>query len=38
MWSGVSDLQTMRAVIEHIIDYDISNTEKTFVYCGYIWN
>ncbi len=37
-WSEVSDLQTMRAVIEHIIDNDISNMEETFVYCGYIWN
>ncbi len=36
-WSEVSDLQTMRAVIEHIIDNDISNMEETFVYCGYIW-
>jgi hypothetical protein len=37
-WSEVSDLQTMRAVIKHIIDNDISNMEETFVYCGYIWN
>jgi hypothetical protein len=37
-WSEVSDLQTMRAVITHIIDNDISNMEETFVYCGYIWN
>ncbi len=37
-WSEVSDLQTMRAVIEHIIDNDISNMEETFVYCGYILN
>ncbi len=37
-WSEVSDLQMMRAVIEHIIDNDISNLEETFVYCGYIWN
>jgi hypothetical protein len=36
--SEVSDLQMMRAVIEHIIDNDISNMEETFVYCGYIWN
>ncbi len=28
----------MRAVIKHIIDYDISNMEETFVYCGYTWN
>ena len=35
-WSEVSDLQTMRAVIEHIIDNDISNMEETFVYCGYM--
>jgi hypothetical protein len=37
-WSEVSDLQTMRAVIKHIIDNDISNMEETFLYCGYIWN
>ncbi len=37
-WSEVSDLQAMRAVIEHIIDNDISSMEETFVYCGYIWN
>jgi hypothetical protein len=36
--SEVSDLQTMRAVIEHIIDNDVSNMEETFVYCGYILN
>ncbi len=35
-WSEVSDLQTMRAVIEHIIDNDISNMEETFLYCGYM--
>ncbi len=37
-WSEVCDLQTMWAVIEHIIDNDISNMEETFMYCGYIWN
>jgi hypothetical protein len=37
-WSEVSDLQTMRAVILHIINYDIRNMEETFMYCGYIWN
>jgi hypothetical protein len=37
-WSEVSGLQTMRAVIEHIINNDISNMEEKFVYCGYIWN
>ncbi len=37
-WSEVSDLQTMRAVIEHIIDNDITNMEETFVHCGYVWN
>jgi hypothetical protein len=37
-WSEVSDLQTMRAVIEHIIDNDISNMEETFKHCGYTWN
>jgi hypothetical protein len=37
-WSEVSDLQTMRAIIEHIINNDISNMEETFVNCGYIWN
>ncbi len=37
-WSEVSDLQTMRAVIEQFIDNDISNMEETFVHCGYIWN
>jgi hypothetical protein len=28
----------MRAVIELIIDNDISNMEETFVHCGYIRN
>jgi hypothetical protein len=37
-WSEVSDLQTMRAVIKHIINNDISNMEETFVYCGCIWD
>ncbi len=37
-WSEINDLQTMRAVIEHIIDNDISNMEETFMHCGYIWN
>ncbi len=37
-WLEVSDLQMMRAVIEHIIDNDISNMDETFMYCGYIWN
>jgi hypothetical protein len=34
----LGDLQTMRAVIEHIIDNDITNMEETFVHCGYVWN
>jgi hypothetical protein len=34
----LGDLQTMRAVIEHIINNDITNMEKTFVHCSYVWN
>ncbi len=34
----LGDLQTMRAVIEHIIDNDTTNMEDTFVHCGYVWN
>jgi hypothetical protein len=34
----LGDLQTMRAVIKHIIDNDITNMEETFVHCGYVWN
>ncbi len=37
-WSEVSDLHTMRAVIKHIINNDISNMEEAFMYCGYIRN
>ena len=35
---SLGDLQTMRAVIKHIIDNDITNMEETFVHCGYVWN
>jgi hypothetical protein len=34
----LGDLQTMRAVIKHIINNDITNMEETFVHCGYVWN
>jgi hypothetical protein len=34
----LGDLQTMRTVIKHIIDNDITNMEETFVHCGYVWN
>ena len=37
-WFLLGDLQTMRAVIKHIIDNDITNMEETFVHCGYVWN
>jgi hypothetical protein len=37
-WSEVSDLQTMRAVIKHIMDNVITGMEETFLKCGYIWN
>ena len=34
----LGDLQTTRAVIEHIINNDITNMEETFMHCGYVWN
>jgi hypothetical protein len=34
----LGDLQTIRAVVKHIIDSDITNMEETFMHCGYVWN
>jgi hypothetical protein len=37
-WLDVDDLQSMRAVLENIIDNEINVMEETFVMCGYVWN
>ncbi len=34
----LGDLQTIRAVMEHIINNVITNMEEIFVHCGYVWN
>jgi hypothetical protein len=37
-WSECADLESMKTAVEEIIDGDITNMDKTFVHCGYIWN
>jgi hypothetical protein len=37
-WSECADLESMKTVVEEIIDDDITNMDETFVHCGYIWN
>ena len=37
-WSERTDLELMKTVMEEIIDSDITNIDKTFVHCRYIWN
>ena len=37
-WSEVSDLPTMQALVEELIDVGISGMDATFVKCGYIGN
>ncbi len=37
-WSEVNDLETIQAVIDEIINNDITGMNKTFLHCGYIWN
>jgi hypothetical protein len=37
-WSEVHDLDSMKTVVEEIIDKDIHNMDETFVHCGYLWN
>ena len=37
-WTEARDLESMRTVVEDIIENDINNVDETFVHCGYIWN
>ena len=37
-WTEAPDLESMRTVVEDIIENDINNVDETFVHCGYIWN
>ena len=37
-WSECVDLESMKTVVEEIIDGKITNMDETFVHCGYIWN
>jgi hypothetical protein len=37
-WSEVEDLETMKTIVEEIIDNDIKLMDETFLHCGYIWN
>ena len=37
-WSEVEDLETMKTIVEEIIDNDIKSFNETFLHCGYIWN
>ncbi len=37
-WNEVHDLETMQAVVEEIIENDITRMDETFLHCGYIWN
>ena len=37
-WSEVEDLESMKTVVEEIIDSDIHSMDETFLHCGYVWN
>jgi len=37
-WSEVNDLESMKTVVEEIIDSDIHSMDETFLHCGYVWN
>jgi len=37
-WSEVEDLETMKTIVEEIIDNNIKSIDETFLHCGYIWN
>ena len=37
-WTEARDLESMRTVVEDIIENVINNVDETFVHCGYIWN
>ena len=35
-WFEVKDLETMKTIVEEIIDNDIKSIDETFLHCGYI--
>jgi transposase len=37
-WSECVDVESMKTVVEEIIDGNITKMDETFVHCGYIWN
>ena len=37
-WSEVKDLESMKTVVEEIIDSDIHSMDETFLHCGYVWH
>ena len=37
-WTEAHDLESMKTVVEDIIENKIYNIDETFVHCGYIWN
>ena len=37
-WSEVKDLETMKTVVEEIIDSNIHSMDDTFLHCSYVWN
>ena len=37
-WSEIKDLETMKTIVEEIIDQDIHSMDETFLHCSYIWN
>jgi transposase len=37
-WTEARDLESMRTVVEDIIENNINNVDETFLHCGYIWN